>query len=188
MTGGSSNITNRLPPDSPDQDPLSPTNSNPNGNQALLHPDNSQGPTSPSATLVPLNTGVTLSSPAPLLSQDLLVPVDCATFFIDDAAKVAFPNPQPAAATWYPRPLGSGDEWEAVRTTWDATPGLGTGAAEQAVDLWAALSFAGWVVARDPTPPPPGVITGAPPAALLVDGVFQTLFIEAPRLVAVQSG
>ena len=122
---------------------------------------------------------------------------------------------KPASSAWYPRPLddedgddddddndddepGSNeDEWEKVRAQWDATPVMGAGAAQQAVDLWAALSFTGWDTSTSASKSTsvsggktavPGDITGAAPRNLLRQGVFEMFYTEAPRMVAVAVG
>jgi hypothetical protein len=127
----------------------------------------------------------------PVLSKDTLVPVDTRTFFNDDARPVRqFPSQQSANKAWYPRPLddeSGSDEWEKVRGQWDAAPVLGIGAAQAAVDLWAGLSFTGWETS-DGKKAVPGDITGAAPQGLLKEGVFETFYTEAPRMVAVVVG
>lgn len=72
----------------------------------------------------------------------------------------------------------------AVRTQWDGTPGLGQGAGEQAVAVWSGLSFAQWAVG-DPAHVDGGMRGNAPGEILLVKGVFEGDFLEAPRLAAV---
>jgi hypothetical protein len=73
---------------------------------------------------------------------------------------------------------------EMVRTQWAGTPGLGQGAEAQAVDVWSKLSFAQWAVG-DPAVVDGGMTGEAPAAILLVEGVFEGDFLEAPRLAAV---
>lgn len=73
---------------------------------------------------------------------------------------------------------------EMVRTQWVGTPGLGQGAAAQAVTVWSGLSFAQWAVG-DPAVVDGGMTGEAPSEFLLVEGVFEGDFLEAPRLAAV---
>jgi len=171
--------------DSSAQDPVSPSNDDPNGNDDLLKPNNSGGPSSDASTLTPLTMGVTLSSPTPVISADIIPAFKYDTYFIRDAGDVNFPAPHDADAAWYPRPPpdANDDGWEAVRSQWAGPPGLGEGAAQTAVGLWAALSFARWEVEAKP-----GDISGRAPVDILLKkdtNTFQTLYLEAPRMAAV---
>ncbi|KAK4107379.1 hypothetical protein N656DRAFT_720199 [Canariomyces notabilis] len=166
-------------------DPNSPFNPDPNHNPNLLQPSNTGNPSSPTDTLVPLTMGVTLSSPLPRISTDWIPSFNPKTFFVRNVDEpVKFPSPEPSNPAWYPRPLADGgdDEWEYVRAKWDATPGLGVGAAELAVKTWAGLSFAGWRVDEEM-----GDITGRKPGALLDkdSGEFERVYLEAMRVCAV---
>ncbi|KAK3307145.1 uncharacterized protein B0T15DRAFT_432459 [Chaetomium strumarium] len=183
-------------------DPNDPNNPDPNHNSNLLQPTNTSGdPSSPTATLVPLTMGITLSSPLPRIATDCIPAFAYETFFVRPVGDpVAFPAPKASNAAWYPRALplahgtttsttgtststsdvGGSDEWEYVRSRWSGTPGLGSGAAEAAVKTWAALSFAtGWQVDTRP-----GDISGKAPEKMLEEGTFQTLFLEAPMVCA----
>ena len=165
---------------------MSPSNGDPNGNADLLKPNNSGGPSSDASTLTPLTMGVTLSSPTPVISADIIPAFKYDTYFIRDAGDVNFPAPHDADTAWYPRPAldtNDDDEWEAVRSQWAGAPVLGEGAAQTAVGLWAALSFARWEVQAKP-----GDISGRAPVDIMLrkdTHTFQTLYLEAPRMAAV---
>jgi hypothetical protein len=157
-------------PDDPTADPASPSNPNPNYNPNLL---------SGADPAVPLPMGLLISSPNPVLSSDIIPPFPFKTFFTGDVSPEPYPFPAipPADPAWFPEPEDpKEDEWEKVRGLWNGTPGLGKGAAEMAVQLWAGLSFSQWDLT------PVGSVSGKAPGALLTDGVFQTLFLEAPRV------
>lgn len=131
-----------------------------------------------------LPVAVQISSPTPVLSTDDKLPsFDYRVFFIENVpGSYGFPPIADADPSWYPQQVGKDqDMWESVRTQWDGTPGLGQGAAEAAVEIWAALSFAQW----DTETQTPGVISGKKPKKLLRKPTFETRFLEAPRLSAV---
>jgi hypothetical protein len=69
-----------------------------------------------------------------------------------------------------------------VRGQWRADPALGTKAAQQAVDLWAGLSFTRWETSSSENAAP-GDITGIAPERLLKEEIFQAYYTEAPRIV-----
>ncbi|KAL2262120.1 hypothetical protein VTK26DRAFT_2418 [Humicola hyalothermophila] len=185
---------------SPSTDPLSSSAAaagNPNRIPALLNPSNAGGPSSPQATLTHLTMGLTISSPAPALSDDHIAAFDYLDYFNRDVATGHFPardasDPAfgPAPITPQPPPASATNEWEQVRSQWAGAPGFGPGAGQKAVDLWLGLGFvkAGWRVDGNGGGGGDGglAMTGAAPTEmLLLEGVFDELYLEAPRMAAV---
>ncbi|KAF7590765.1 hypothetical protein BBP40_002380 [Aspergillus hancockii] len=158
-------------PYDPSADPLNPGNTNPNGNKDLL---------SGKQPSVPLPMAIQISSPKPVLStDDTLPPFKYKTFFNENVSKEPFPFPDICLArvAWYPQAAGApADMWKKVRDQWDGTPKMGIDAPDNAVKLWAGLSVTKWKLDT------PGALSGKKPANLLKKGVFETLFLEAPRL------
>jgi hypothetical protein len=159
--------------DDSSEDPINPTNKTPNQSPGLL---SGKDPS------VRLPMGIQISSPSPVLSlNDTLPAFDYKTFFVEDAEKNPFPEILAANPKWYPRPVDKPEEmWDRVREQWNGPPGLEDGAAK-AVSLWANLSFAKWDLTK------PGMISGAKPGNLLKKDVFDSLFLEAPRIAAASS-
>ncbi|KAK4153608.1 hypothetical protein C8A00DRAFT_33628 [Chaetomidium leptoderma] len=173
---------------SPETDPLNPSTANPNRIPAILNPSNAGGPSSPNATLTRLTMALTVSSPAPALSKDWIPAFDYADYFNRDAGSGNFPARNAADPVFYPVPIlspaAAAAEWEVVRSQWAGVPRFGAGAGEKAVEVWMGLGFAKerWRVdsGKGGGNGPP--MTGAAPTGiLLVEGVFDELYLEAPR-------
>ncbi|XXG94183.1 hypothetical protein Hte_000435 [Hypoxylon texense] len=154
----------------PANDPNNPSNTKPNQNGDLLK-------TTDGSVALPMSIQIT--SPVPVLSTDDKLPsFDYKTFFIKDAGDERhFPTTKDAKPTWLPDQDGE-NLWERVRSQWNGQPKLGEGATEQAVKLWADLSFTQWHVGES------GDVSWEKPSELLEAETFDTLFLEAPRMGA----
>ncbi|KAA8652938.1 uncharacterized protein ATNIH1004_001847 [Aspergillus tanneri] len=124
--------------------------------------------------------GITVSSPLPELSvYDKIKAFQYKTFFINEAGgPYPFPRVPTVETLWDPLPEDrTSKAWENARRKWNGDPGLGKGAAETFVDLWAKLSFAQWNLTEA------GAIRGTKPTSLVDnEDTFATLFLEAPRM------
>ncbi|KAK4171649.1 hypothetical protein QBC36DRAFT_249207 [Triangularia setosa] len=174
---------------SPSTDPLNPSNADPNHIPVLLHPSDTGSP-SPNTTLTHLTTALTVSSPAPALSKDWIPAFNYADYFNRDAGSGNFPARDAADVVFYPVLIGSSAaaaaEWEVVRSQWAGVPRFGAGAGEKAVELWMGLGAGakeGWLrVGGEKTSSSLPMTGAAPTGILLVQGVFDEWYLEAPRM------
>lgn len=61
---------------------------------------------------------VTLSSPAPVLAADMILPFNYDTYFIRDVGDSTLSTPDQVDPAWYPRSPDVTDEWNAVQKQW----------------------------------------------------------------------
>ncbi|KAI9935076.1 hypothetical protein MW887_000697 [Aspergillus wentii] len=153
-----------------DEDPNAA--SNPNQIEGLLKGDN---------PAVSQATGITISSPLPVLSnEDKIPPFDYKTFFIQDAGgPYHFPDINQQQDAWEPENEDTSQgAWETVRKQWDGPPGFGGDAADAFVKLWANQEYFKWDLTKDQT------ITGQKPGNILLkdEETFGSSFLEVPRL------
>lgn len=156
--------------DDPSQDPNSSSNPDPNQNSTLL---DGKDPSTP------LPMGLTVSSPNPVLSSDIIPAFPYATFFIEDVSEEPYQFPALAHSNpdWYPTVEDpDADNWEIARLLWSGTPGLGENAAQTAVAIWASLDIFRWDLTTV------GALSGDSPKTLIDKDVFSTLYLEAPRV------
>ncbi|KAL6895748.1 hypothetical protein HDV57DRAFT_521043 [Trichoderma longibrachiatum] len=114
-----------------------------------------------------LMMGVHLTRPLPLLSLDKTVPYDVVKFQIstlDNNDHIAMPD-EPTKA-FSPIPALEDGQWDAVKEKWDK-PLAGENAAEQTVNLWAALGLGqlGW--SKKNVYAEKAVLTGAKPRRVI---------------------
>ena len=147
-----------------------------NGSKSLL--GTGQSPT------LPLMMGIRLTPPAPSLSEDEIQPFDAVLSQLSDVFPTPpnFPNSTAGAnSAWAPQytppPKPDPDPaapWAKVQALWE-TPAIAANAAQQTTAAWGKCM--GWKVADVSEP---GAITGAIPAALILN--LQTLYVAAPMV------